>query len=172
MYRLGTVVLAMWLPLLGCSSDTDKECTVGSEACQCTAGGACDPGLNCASGVCVNLNKKPAGATCESDSECQSEQCKETIVEEQRVKQCAETTTKLDGGTKLDSGSSCLSGHHQENKCSACGPNEYCEPGSSAAGIYCLPKCNTNAECCSPWKCMQNKWSYSYKGTICSIDGF
>lgn len=165
MYRLGTVVLAMWLMLPGCGSDTEKECTVGSEACQCTTGGACDPGLNCASGVCVNLNKKPVGAACESDSECQSGQCKETIVEEQTVKQCAATTTKQDGG------SSCLSGSHQEKTCSACGPNEYCEPGSSAAGIRCLQKCDTSAQCCPPLTCMKNKWVYSYQGTICSTNG-
>jgi hypothetical protein len=42
-------------PLAGTGSD---DCTVGSEACPCTPGGGCDPGLSCYSGVCVD-----AGAT-------------------------------------------------------------------------------------------------------------
>ena len=32
------------------------DCQVGSESCDCTSGGACDPGLTCVSEVCVDLS--------------------------------------------------------------------------------------------------------------------
>ena len=32
---------------------TTGECPVGTETCPCTPGGACDPGLECRSGLCV-----------------------------------------------------------------------------------------------------------------------
>lgn len=35
------------------TSTTDGACTVGQVACECTAGGGCDPGLMCVVGVCV-----------------------------------------------------------------------------------------------------------------------
>jgi hypothetical protein len=41
------------------TSGTDASsdaCSVGSEGCPCTSGGACNPGLSCESKVCVNLN--------------------------------------------------------------------------------------------------------------------
>lgn len=59
--------IACWLLIAGCpgggGGDGDasisdggmEDCPVGSESCECTAGGACDPGLTCASQVCVNL---------------------------------------------------------------------------------------------------------------------
>jgi hypothetical protein len=41
--------------LAQCSSDKSAEtCTIGSEGCVCTKGGACDPGLTCLSNRCVN----------------------------------------------------------------------------------------------------------------------
>jgi hypothetical protein len=38
------------LTLEGCK----EACVIGSEGCDCTAGGACDPGLQCLSKTCVN----------------------------------------------------------------------------------------------------------------------
>lgn len=43
----------------GCAASGDKPeddggCTIGSERCACTQGGACDPGLECLSGICVD----------------------------------------------------------------------------------------------------------------------
>jgi hypothetical protein len=42
----------------GCTASGDTEgetgCTIGSERCECTRGGACDPGLECLSGICVD----------------------------------------------------------------------------------------------------------------------
>lgn len=35
------------------------QCTVGAEGCECTGGGACDPGLTCFSGICVNAGPNP-----------------------------------------------------------------------------------------------------------------
>src|SRR5262245_61031586 len=34
-------------------------CEVGMEACDCTTGGACNPGLTCLSGLCVNAGPNP-----------------------------------------------------------------------------------------------------------------
>lgn len=35
--------------------NADDNCSIGSEGCPCTEGGACDPGLTCDGGVCVDL---------------------------------------------------------------------------------------------------------------------
>ncbi len=49
----------------GCAAGGDttgsSDCAVGSEKCQCTTGGACDPGLSCLSSICVDPNN-PAGS--------------------------------------------------------------------------------------------------------------
>ncbi len=36
-------------------------CATGTEGCPCTPGGACDPGLECASSLCVRLTSDAAG---------------------------------------------------------------------------------------------------------------
>ncbi len=49
-------------------------CAVGSAGCQCTAGGACDPGLSCASGVCASVDEceeGSAGCGCRQDATCE-----------------------------------------------------------------------------------------------------
>lgn len=79
---------------------------------------------------------------------------------------CVEASGGSGGSTP-----SCLSGTYQKPKCSDCAPNEYCEPGSSAAGIRCLQPCSDSSECCAPLTCMQNEWVSSYQGTICSTNG-
>ena len=38
-----------------CPAPTADQCDVGTEGCECTPGGACDPGLTCASNTCVDL---------------------------------------------------------------------------------------------------------------------
>jgi hypothetical protein len=43
------------LTLEGCKT----PCVIGAEGCDCTAGGACDPGLSCLSQVCVNAGPNP-----------------------------------------------------------------------------------------------------------------
>ncbi len=50
------------LSVCACSSDTgdaqtgaaEEECLLGAEGCDCTSGGACDPGLTCLSETCVD----------------------------------------------------------------------------------------------------------------------
>mgnify|MGYP001765652024 CR=1 FL=1 len=49
------LALALALPLAACGKGSGS-CTVGSEGCDCTPGGGCDPGLDCLSGTCVNPN--------------------------------------------------------------------------------------------------------------------
>lgn len=43
------------LTLEGCKD----PCVVGAEGCDCTGGGACDPGLTCLSSTCVNAGPNP-----------------------------------------------------------------------------------------------------------------
>ncbi|MBW2458143.1 MAG: hypothetical protein JRI68_26805 [Deltaproteobacteria bacterium] len=45
----------------GNEETTEKDCPVGSEKCPCTTGGACDPPLECFSGVCVDPNGTGGG---------------------------------------------------------------------------------------------------------------
>ena len=45
-------------PVVGSEEGT---CQVGSEACACTGGGGCDPGLTCLSGVCVDAGGTSMG---------------------------------------------------------------------------------------------------------------
>jgi hypothetical protein len=47
----------------GCKS----SCDLGSEGCECTTGGACNPGLTCLSGLCVNAGPNPNEQSDESD---------------------------------------------------------------------------------------------------------
>ncbi|WP_219908113.1 DUF4349 domain-containing protein [Enhygromyxa salina] len=54
------VVLALPLACMQVTANTNRvavapvaECSVGSQGCSCTAGGGCDPGLYCDSGICV-----------------------------------------------------------------------------------------------------------------------
>ena len=55
---LGVVLVAGCQPV-----EDDSDCPTGSESCECTSGGACDMGLSCMSGMCVNPNGVPAGGT-------------------------------------------------------------------------------------------------------------
>ena len=45
----------------GNEETTETDCPVGSEKCPCTTGGACDPPLECYSGICVNPNGTGGG---------------------------------------------------------------------------------------------------------------
>ena len=71
---LRVLITVVGLALVSCGSPRDAEdapafgsdggdCTVGSETCECTPGGGCDPGLTCLSNVCVD-----AGGTSSNDS--------------------------------------------------------------------------------------------------------
>lgn len=53
MSRTTIQILGLVLSLFGCSGET-KDCALGSASCECTGGGACDEGLSCLSGICVN----------------------------------------------------------------------------------------------------------------------
>ena len=48
----GLTAFLVGFVLQGCNPPDD--CVIGSEGCDCTAGGACDPGLTCLSMTCVN----------------------------------------------------------------------------------------------------------------------
>ncbi len=53
----GAVFGALLVALSACMSESasgSPDCAVGTEGCACTAGGACDPSLQCLSNFCVN----------------------------------------------------------------------------------------------------------------------
>ena len=55
MRKLALCLAGLSALFLGSSLEGCKEaCTIGSEGCECTGGGACDPGLTCLSMICVN----------------------------------------------------------------------------------------------------------------------
>src|SRR3954447_24692764 len=66
-WLLGTGLTTWMLGACGSASGSMAEsampadCAVGTEGCACTKGGSCDPGLNCASKVCVSFD--PPGST-------------------------------------------------------------------------------------------------------------
>ncbi|PRP96776.1 hypothetical protein ENSA5_35500 [Enhygromyxa salina] len=55
LYLAGLSAFFVGLTLEGCKD----PCVIGSEGCDCTAGGACDPGLTCLSSLCVNAGPNP-----------------------------------------------------------------------------------------------------------------
>jgi len=68
MYRSVTTALALAsFSLMACPAEAEPTitgCAIGSEGCECTGGGACDPGLTCFSNLCVNASSgADAGAT-------------------------------------------------------------------------------------------------------------
>jgi hypothetical protein len=79
---------------LGDTEATEGECPVGSEACPCTPGGACDAGLVCLSNVCV----MPATDTSTSESSPETTDTTES-----------DTTTEgqLCGNGVIDDGEQC-----------------------------------------------------------------
>ena len=47
----------------GEADPADTSCTIGLEKCACTKGGACDPGLECLSGLCVDPTPTGSGGS-------------------------------------------------------------------------------------------------------------
>src|SRR5450432_2555224 len=60
---MGVVFVAAAMLAQGCGGSSPASCAVGKESCPCTPGGACDPGLTCASMKCVNLGTVDGGGT-------------------------------------------------------------------------------------------------------------
>lgn len=63
MLGLGAVAATCAIGAVACSDSSSQgeasgaptdSCQLGTEGCSCTAGGACDPGLECRSGLCVD----------------------------------------------------------------------------------------------------------------------
>jgi hypothetical protein len=60
MRRLAFCLAGVSAFIVGLSLEGCKEpCVVGAEGCECTGGGACDPGLSCLSMICVNAGPNP-----------------------------------------------------------------------------------------------------------------
>jgi hypothetical protein len=48
---------------VGCAQKAGETCAIGSEGCDCTAGGGCDTGLVCLSQLCVSPTPSGAAGT-------------------------------------------------------------------------------------------------------------
>jgi hypothetical protein len=61
--RLGWVLCAAFFAAgyPACAADNNAACRVGSETCECGDDDACEPGLSCASGLCVQADSGGAG---------------------------------------------------------------------------------------------------------------
>ena len=68
---LVAVIVAVGLlgAFFACGND-DDSCPVGSERCPCTTGGACNAGLECRSGLCVETS---SGADADAEAEADVE---------------------------------------------------------------------------------------------------
>jgi cysteine-rich repeat protein len=65
-------------PDTGTSTETGDPCLTGSLGCPCTAGGGCDPGLECTAGVCAEPSSETGtcsqlGCDCVDDDGCDDE---------------------------------------------------------------------------------------------------
>jgi len=111
MKRSSTVVVGLLVSVLlpGCGEDKDKNCPIGTETCNCTQGGSCDPGLICQSNICIDTKKKTVGEECVADAECQSGRCVEEEVEGIKVKRCTSGPALTPDGGSPPAGS-CLKG--------------------------------------------------------------
>ncbi|MEZ4225332.1 MAG: hypothetical protein R3B13_30555 [Polyangiaceae bacterium] len=138
--------------LSACASEQNNgsgACAVGTESCECTAGGACDPGLSCLSNICVNTGGggssgaggtggsgaqgqggaagAPVASTCSSSAECTSAEI------------CVLSAT----------GGRCLLGSNKA--CGNAGPSgEACYQGKAydlQPGKIEGPVCSTNEDC-------------------------
>lgn len=87
----------------------DGDCPVGSERCPCTGGGACDPGLECLSDVCVD-----AGGDSDADTDVDSD------VD-------SDSDTGSDTGSETDTGDAC----DESVDCQTC---QFCIAGPEACG--------------------------------------
>ncbi len=58
---LGVLCGAVLGGTMACDSGSQDGCTVGSIECACTAGGGCDPGLECVGDVCIVVDNATSG---------------------------------------------------------------------------------------------------------------
>lgn len=143
MTRLSTVCGAAILLSLGaCGDIAENDCTLGTELCQCIEGAQCVTGLQCSTtaGTCVDPNKKPDGADCQSSADCQSGSCEASTVEGTTVSTCAAAPAGQDSGTPLPPGA-CQEGEKvvQNQKYDCNGTKLYqCNSGTLTEVKNCL----------------------------------
>ncbi|HVU51483.1 MAG TPA: hypothetical protein VHL80_12395 [Polyangia bacterium] len=120
-------------------SNDAGACAVGSVRCACTKGGACDPGLTCASGLCVKVPEPDAGpsSTCGPGTYLADGECLATPVDAG----VTVVVVPADGGDAL----SCGPGTHLVgDQCLGvvtpdAGPAPTCGTGTHLDGGVCTP---------------------------------
>jgi hypothetical protein len=113
---------------LACGGEAGATCPVGSLNCECTAGGACDPGLSCVADKCILIECSVGsencectnGGACDPGLECQNDVCVDEdgtdggpgptsmTDDDGPATTAADSGSSSDDGIKLDVGSSDL----------------------------------------------------------------
>ncbi len=155
----------------GCPGD-DHPCVVGTLACPCTAGGACDPGLRCLANQCVDPGGVAStdggsagtgaaiGAACVDPGECREGLClkADVLTGGYCSKNCGGQLLSV--GDSCPAGSACTQLNEATSMCMAlCDPAAAgtCRAGyacaSSDGASVCLPRCQSDRNCRPGYGC-------------------
>jgi cysteine-rich repeat protein len=104
----------------GTDSETGDSCIVGQLDCACTAGGGCDPGLECVADVCVEVS------------------------DETETGECVGIDCDCDGDEDCDPGLACVDGVCEATDCGngELDPGEDCDDGNVIGGDGCDTDCS------------------------------
>lgn len=148
----------------------EDACILGTEFCPCTSGGECDPGLSCASNVCLGGGATGAGgssagvggsgggaggavgAACTTDDACQARLClaPPSFPGGYCSKICG---AQVEEGEVCPAGSACVQLNEASAACmDLCGGGDgSCRPGyvcTEAGGrSVCRPRCQSDLDC-------------------------
>lgn len=105
---MGIGVVAGW----ACNGGAE-DCSIGSQGCSCTVGGACDPNLTCIDGTCVMVDcpvgsygcSCTGGGACDPGLSCIDDVCTDDSDTDGTTPPNDSTADGDSGGIKLDAGS-------------------------------------------------------------------
>jgi cysteine-rich repeat protein len=142
--------------LLGCPSDppatadttstgntTEAECPLGAVGCECTAGGGCDPGLECVVGVCVPDDDTSTDPTIVPDTSATTLDTSETASSSSASASSTDVSSSSDGSSGDESSttgepSPCGNGRLEDG--------EICDDGNTADGDGCNADCQPGGQ--------------------------
>jgi hypothetical protein len=148
------------LVAMACTGAEEDACPIGSEGCECTAGGSCDKGLACRSDMCVDLAGEGDGDV-DSDGDSDGDNACETAggVEFSAgacVKICK--YDEISPGYDLyadcaDLKMQCSAQNYCVNKFGTCSTDDECGTGFACVfytywGAQCHPLCEEGVDEC------------------------
>lgn len=141
----------------GSSSSSGGGCVIGEVACECTAGGGCDPGLQCVVGVCIpeDLDTSITDPTPPDTGEVDSTPPDTSATEATTTSDPTETTDAPTSSSADESSST-------EGPPSPCGngrleDDEVCDDGNAMSGDGCNADCQPGG---------QEVWTVHYDGGL------